>query len=1065
MANQRSKNDWENSEMIGQNKEPAHCTLIPYQNREIALERNEKASIYYKSLNGNWKFHWVKKPADRPVDFWKVEYDTSKWDEIPVPSNWQLYGYGIPIYLDVRYPSSVKTWFPPRIDHNYNPVGSYRTEFEIPDDWNNRQVFIHFAGVKSAFYLWVNDKKVGYSQGSMTPAEFNLTNFITPGKNVLVVEVYRWSDGSYLEDQDMWRFSGIYRDVFLFSTPTVHIRDFFVYCDLDENYKDAKLNVRAKLHNYGDQDIENFTLDLVLLDSKNQVVDQEPLATKTVAIKVSQEKEIIFSVDVENPGKWTAETPSLYQIVLELKNPDGRLIEVEHCRFGFRKVEIKNRQILINGKRLFTKGVNRHEHDPDHGRAIPYERMVQDIKLLKQSNINAVRTSHYPNHPKWYDLCDEYGIYILDECNLESHRLRNSLPKGKRKWKDAVIDRMVSMVERDKNHPCIFMWSLGNEAGNGKNFILMKEAALSIDPTRPIHYEGDYELQESDVFSTMYTSHKNLEKSGQFKKIRVSPISIFRLSPQKYQDKPRILCEYCHAMGNSVGSLQEYWDIFEKYDNMVGGFIWDWVDQGLRKTDEATGKEFWAYGGDYGDKPSSMTFCLNGLILPDRTINPSLLEVKKVYQYIKVYPVDLLAGKVKIHNKYFHKSLEFAEIFWELTANGIVIQEGTLETIPLAPGSQQETTIPFKQPEKTASAEYHLKIIFKLSSDTRWAGRGHVLAWDQFKIPFEVRPASETPIESKWDVKIADSAEDVTIIGTDFKVKIGRKTGGIESLVYKEQELIAGPLTLNFWRAPVDNDTGLAKFVPFLQSLAKYIPPVEKFVAKVRWKKATRKRKVKTIIPEQVSSNIVRVTVQSKMPRSKFGPQTIYTIYGNGDIAVENIFTPSKDMVKFGMQGQIPKTLVKLTWFGRGPHENYWDRKTGAAVGVYSRAIEDFIHDYAHPQENANRCDVRWVALTNEDEQGLFISDIGGTLLSISAWPYTMTDLEDAKHIHELPRRDTITLNIDYKQCGVGHDFVFAGPIDEYKLKAKKKYRYKFRIRPYTKEMGDFDSLWRGKIL
>ncbi|NVM53447.1 MAG: DUF4981 domain-containing protein, partial [Candidatus Helarchaeota archaeon] len=1049
MVNPSSKNDWENSEMIGQNKEPAHCTLIPYPNREAALKGTQEASIYYKSLNRNWKFNWVKKPAARPFDFWKVDYNASKWDEIPVPSNWQLHGYGIPIYLNVRYPHSVKIWFPPRIDHNYNPVGSYRTEFEIPDEWKTRQIFIHFAGVKSAFYIWINGEKVGYSQGSMTPAEFNITKFVKPGKNLLTVEVYRWSDGSYLEDQDTWRFSGIYRDVFLFSTSMVHIRDFFVYCDLDETYKDAKLNVRVKLRNYNEQAKENYSLNLILLDSEKKVVGKEPLATKKVIIGPNQEKIIKYSTDVKNPKKWTAETPFLYEILLELKNSDNQIIEVERHRFGFRKVEIKNSQILINGVRIFVKGTNRHEFDPDHGRAIPYERMVQDIKLLKQHNINAVRTSHYPNHSKWYDLCDEYGIYILDECNLESHRLRRKLPKGKRKWRDAVIDRMVSMVERDKNHPCIFMWSLGNEAGNGENFILMKEAALSIDHTRPIHYEGDSQLNESDVFSTMYTSHENLEKSGHFKKVRVTPISISRLSPKKYRNKPRILCEYCHAMGNSVGSLQEYWDIFEKYDNMVGGFIWDWVDQGLRKKDEATGKEFWAYGGDYGDKPNSRTFCLNGLVLPDRIPNPSLLEVKKVYQYIKVYPIDLLAGKVKIHNKYFHQSLEFTDIFWELTENGAIIQDGKLESIPLPPGSQQEVAIPFKEPEATPSAEYHLKVIFKLSSDTLWADKGHEVAWDQFKIPFKIPPASNPPIESLLELKITDSTETLTIVGMDFKVKIGKTTGGIESLVYKGQELISSPLTLNFWRAPVDNDTGFAKFVPSAQTVAKYIPPFEKFVAKIRWRKATRKRKVKFFTYEQISSNIVKVLVQSKMSRSKSGPETHYTIYGNGDILIENIFTPSKDMIKFGMQGEIPKNFSKLTWFGRGPHENYWDRKTGAAVGVYSREIEDFIHNYASPQENANRCDVRWVALTNEDEAGLFISDVGGTFLSISAWPYTMSDLENAQHINELPRRDTITLNIDYKQCGVGHDFVFAGPIEKYKLKAKKQYSYKFRIRPY----------------
>ncbi len=1064
MTDPTGKIDWINSEMIGQNKEPGHCTVLPFQNREVVLKRNDTASSYYKSLNGNWKFKWVKKPADRALDFWKTDYNTDDWAEIPVPSNWQLEGFGIPMYLNMRYPPSVKKWFPPRINQNYNPVGSYRTEFKISEDWEKRQIFVHFAGVKSAFYIWVNGEKIGYSQGSMMPAEFNITEFVKPGKNLLAVEVYRWSDGSYLEDQDMWRFSGIYRDVFLYSTPALHIRDFFLFCDLDEAYKDAKLHVRVKIRNYSGQKIEKSSLDITLLESNKQIVGEEPLLKSEVSIDAGQEEVIELSVDVKDPKKWTAETPYLYHVVLELRNPDGELIEVEECRYGFRVVEIKNAQVLINGKRIFIKGVNRHEHDPDHGRAIPYERMLQDVKLMKQHNINAVRTSHYPDHPKWYDLCDEFGIYILDECNIESHGLRNKLPKGKEQWRNATVDRMERMVERDKNHPCIFAWSLGNEAGNGKNFVLMKEAALAIDPTRPIHYEGDYELNESDFFSTMYTSHEHLEKSGQLKKVKHGILSLSGLNPDKFKDKPRFLCEYCHAMGNSVGSLQEYWDIFEKYNNMLGGCIWDWVDQGLRKTD-AEGKEFWAYGGDYGDKPNDKTFCINGLVLADRIPNPAMFELKKVHQFIKVYPVDLSMGKVRIHNKYFHQTTDFIEIFWELTDNGQIIQDGKLSSLSLAPGSQQDVLIPFNKPEIKSGSEYHLKIIFKLAEDASWGNTGFVIAWDQFEMPFESAPESKSSVESFPDfVQITDSVESLTLEGIDFKVKIGKKTGSIESLVFKKQELITQPLNLNFWRAPTDNDLGLAKFVPFLQTLAKFIPPVKKLVAKVGWKKATKKRKVKYFTHEQPSPNIVKVSVLSKMSRSKFGPLTNYTIYGNGDIIIENIFKPSKDMIKFGMQVEIPKHFAKLTWFGRGPHENYWDRKTGAAIGIYSRDIEAFIHDYTVPQENSNRCDVRWVALTNGDEAGLFISDVGGTFLSISAWPYTMTDLEAAQHINELPRRETITLNIDYKQSGVGHDFIFPDPMDKYKLKGKNQYSYKFRLRPYVKEMGDFDSLWREKV-
>ncbi len=1040
------KNDWENSEMIGQNKEPAHNTLIPFPNREDSLKETKNNSIYYRSLTGMWKFNWVKRPADRPLNFWENEYDVSDWAEIPVPSNWQMHGYDIPIYTNIKYPKSVKTRGIPRIDHENNPVGSYKTEFEIPSEWSGRQIFLHFAGVKSAFYIWVNGEKVGYSQGSMTPAEFNITKFVKLGKNQLAVEVYRWSDGSYLEDQDMWRFSGIYRDVFLFSTPQVHIRDFFIFCDLDKQYRDATLKARVKIKNYNDSLIANHSLAIILMNSEGAIVGQDPLIQSQIEITPSQELIVELEATIKDPRKWSAEDPYLYKICLELRDAQNNLIEVESCRYGFRTVEIKNCQILINGKRIYTKGVNRHEHDPDHGRAIPYERMIQDIKLMKQHNVNAVRTSHYPNQPEWYDLCDEYGIYVLDENNLESHGARRKLPKGKPEWTNAVVDRMISMVERDKSHPSIFMWSLGNEAGSGKNFMIMREKTLALDPTRPIHYEGD--IKPSDVFSTMYTSLEDLERSGQFKKVRSNPLAIFPLKPKEYEAKPRILCEYCHAMGNSVGNLQEYWDIFEKYYNMVGGFIWDWVDQGLRKIDEASGKQFWAYGGDYGDKPNDGNFCINGLILPDRIPNPSLYELKKVYQYIKVIPVDLVNGLVKIHNKYSHISLSFVKIHWELTENGVIIQEGDLETPETAPGTEQELTIPFKLPALTSSSEFYLKIGFRLVRDMIWANEGYEIAWDQFKIPSEVPASPIKQAHSSPDVKLEDLEDSLIISGKNFKTMIGKKTGSIESYIYEAREFISTPLVPNFWRSPTDNDRGLAKFVPFLERFQK------------GWKKATQKCRVKTISSEQPASNIIQITVLYKMPRAKFGPQVIYTIFGDGDISVENIFTPSKDMIKFGMQIQIPKEYNKLTWFGRGPHENYWDRKTGAAVGIYSLMIEDFIHPYVKPQENANRTDIRWFAITNEEDQGLFISDIGGTLLNISAWPYTQQDLDNAKHTHDLPPREAITLNIDYKQRGIGNSFIWSKPIAKYRLKKKSKCRYKFLIKPYQKSMGDFSSIY-----
>ncbi|MFX0138718.1 MAG: glycoside hydrolase family 2 TIM barrel-domain containing protein, partial [Candidatus Hodarchaeota archaeon] len=688
--------DWENAEMIGQNKEPAHNTLIPYVDVESALEGIREDSIYCKTLNGNWKFHWVRKPTDRPIEFYKIDYDIKEWDEIPVPSNWQMHGYGIPIYLNIRYPHSIRKKNIPNIDHEYNPVGSFRTEFTIPEEWRGRGIFIHFDGVKSAFYIWVNGEKVGYSQGSMTPAEFNITNYLQKGTNILAVECYRWSDSSYLEDQDMWRLSGIYRDVYLFSVPKVHIKDFFAYSIFDEKYEDAIFKIRVKVRNYGSINVDNVKVEISLLDDEKNFIGSEILMSDIISIDVNTEKTIEMQIKIEKPNKWSEEMPNLYDLILKLRDSKADIIEVEHCKFGFRQVEIKDDGgFYINGQSIKFKGVNRHEHDPDHGRAVPYSRMLQDIKLLKQNNINAVRTSHYPNHPKWYELCDKYGLYIIDECNLESHGLRDILPKSDPQWTNACVARMVSMVERDKNHPCIIMWSLGNEAGMGDNFKRMKEAALKIDSTRPIHYEQDFENEISDVLSYMYYPSYILDKLIRNKKYG------FYGKTKKLKEgivKPYMLCEYAHAMGNSLGNFQEYWEVFEKYPNAIGGFIWDFVDQGLRKKSE-DGKEFWGYGGDFGDPHNDNNYCINGIVLPDRTPNPALHEVKKVYQNINVIPIDLIKGKVRIFNNYNFKLLNFADVRWEITANGKKIQEGKIERINMNPKDSEEVTIPLNPPE------------------------------------------------------------------------------------------------------------------------------------------------------------------------------------------------------------------------------------------------------------------------------------------------------------------------------------------------------------------------------
>ena len=1035
--------EWENCDIIGINKEPPHNTLLVYNSLEEAF-KDTNESPYVISLNGLWKFHWVKKPADRPSEFYKIDYNVESWKEIEVPSNWQMRGYDIPIYTNVNYPYSINTKTIPSIDHENNPVGSYRRFFSIPKEWFDKEIFIHFAGVKSAFYIWVNGERVGYSQDSMSPAEFNISKYVQVDNNILAVEVYRWSDGSYLEDQDMWRFSGIFRDLYLFATPKTHIRDYYVFSELDNDYKNAILNLRIKICNYGTTNQTPLELEVLVVDGIERILDFGELVESLINLKPYSEKEVLIQKKIVNPKKWTAETPNLYQIILILKNENNEIIEVEKCKFGFRRIEIKeDGGFYINGKSILFKGVNRHEHDPDHGRAIPLSRMIQDIKIMKQNNINAVRTSHYPNHPIWYDLCDEYGIYVLDECNLESHGLRDILPNSDPKWKKACVERMVTMVERDKNHPSVVIWSLGNEAGMGDTFKEMKEETLKIDKTRPIHYEGDYKQEVSDIVSNMYLTPKRLSRN--IKQMKSSPLS--GVSYKLDKKKPYLLCEYAHAMGNSLGNFQEFMDVFEKYPNAIGGFIWDFVDQGLRKTTD-DGKEFWAYGGDYGDEPNDKNFCINGIILPDRTPNPALYEVKKVYQDVKIYAVNIIEGIFNFHNKFNLISLDDYNISWELTANGIIIEEGNLEKINSVPNELKKIQIPYHKPKITPNTEYHIKIMTSLAKDTLWAEKGHIIAWDQFQLPF-------TPIVERLslddisEIKLSESSDSYLISGKNFTLQIGKHSGALESYVYKNVNLISSPMIPNFWRAPTDNDLGLIDFADQAAPSVDY-----------RWKEASNKRILKNIKCNQVDLKVIKIEVNFDIENTKEGLTINYTIYGDSKVIVSNVMTPTLEIVRFGMQTRVPETFNTLIWFGRGPQETMLDRKSGAAVGLYKGRVSELIHQYVRPQENGNRTDVRWAALLNNKEIGLFISDEGGTYLNVSAWPYSMEDLEHAKHIHELPTRENITFNIDLNQQGVGGDIPAMAMLhDKYKMHRNKEYRYSYCLRGYSPEEGKIENL------
>ena len=677
--------------MFAVNKEKPHASFYAYANQKDALSFNRNKAVFFKLLNGYWPFHWAKEPGQRPVDFYRPDYDVSGWDSIKVPSNWELEGYGIPIYVNSSYPFAMENPQPPAIPEGWNPVGSYRKVFTVDKSWKDKRIYIHFGAVKSAFYLWINGHKIGYSQGSKLPAEFEISNCLQDGNNTLAIEVYRWSDGSYLECQDFWRLSGIERDVYLYAVNDISIRDFHFKTDLDSNYINADFSLEVELETKHSG--EDYALEARLKEGNKTLFN-----ANKVGVIDNLSKKITFSGSVLKPLKWTAETPHLYTLCINLKDKNNMVLESTAVKVGFRKVEIKGGQLLVNGKAIYLKGVNRHEHDEYNGHVIGRESMLQDIKLMKEHNINAVRTCHYPNHPLWYQLCDEYGLYLIDEANIESHGMGygERSPAKDTAWQAAHLDRVQRMVQRDKNHPSVIIWSLGNEAGDGVNFEVCSNWIHRFDSSRPVQYERAGQKSHTDIVCPMYAPIDRLIHYG-----------------KQVQTRPYILCEYAHAMGNSVGNLQDYWDVIERYDNLQGGFIWDWVDQGLVKhTDD--GQKYRAYGGDYGPKdiPSDKNFCMNGLLSSDRTLHPAVHEVKKVYQNIEIEAVPFDNSALRITNKYDFITLDRFRLEWEMTKNGYAVSEGTTALKDISAGTTKKIPFYLTQWKRNEDSEYFLN--FKL---------------------------------------------------------------------------------------------------------------------------------------------------------------------------------------------------------------------------------------------------------------------------------------------------------------------------------------------------------------
>jgi len=1023
--------EWNNNPEIFQlNRMDAHATLMPYRTVNEALKGERVSSDYYHSLNGNWKFAFFENPEVRNQDFFKKEFDASEWDEIKVPSHWQLQGYDYPQYTNVRYPWEGKEDIkPPFAPTNYNPVGQYIQTFTISEDWKNQPVYISFQGVESAFYVWVNGEFVGYSEDTFTPAEFDLTPYLIDGDNKIAVEVYRWCDASWLEDQDFWRMSGIFRDVYLYSTPSVHINDFFVITELDQDYRDSELKIKAEIKNVFEQPVSGHVVEAMLYDQ-----ELNPVLEDHVQIKVDMDSQSLTSVSastyINNPYKWSAESPYLYTLVLVLKDESGNIVEAESCKVGFRKFEIKDGLMKINGKRIVFKGVNRHEFASDKGRAVSYEDMLNDILLMKQHNINAVRTSHYPNNPIWYELCDQYGLYVIDETNLETHGTwkygqkdeGDTVPGSKVEWLDNVLDRCNSMFQRDKNHPSIIIWSLGNESFGGDNFLKMHDFFKANDPTRIVHYEGIFHYRKSeaasDIESTMYVNPDGVEK--------------YALNAEKTENpKPYILCEYSHAMGNSCGNLYKYTDLFEKYPILQGGFIWDWKDQAL-ETETEDGEPYLAYGGDFGETPHDGNFSGDGLIFADGSISPKLIEVKKCYQNVRFSVNKLEDGQVDVTNNYLFTNLQDFNLVWQLAENGVLIQKGISE-VEIEPCTTKTIRLDYSLPEVCKKdAEYILTISLQLKNNTLWGSQGHEVAFEQFVIPTLNTKTETTPASLPNKTEVSQDENYVNIIGEGFTVGFNKKNGELEFYQFNGVNLLESQLGLNFWRAMTDNDRG--NRLPARSSV---------------WREAGINKVLTAFIVEEKDISTTIITTTYNLPTTMSTCEIVYTIAGDGEINVDYKLCPGSDLPEIpevGMIAILDGSFDTITWYGKGPYESYWDKEKGAKIGLYSGKVKDQYVPYLKPQECGNKVGVRWAMLSNQQGVGIKIS--GSPTIELNALPYTPFELEEHDHGYKLPESNKTVVRINYKQMGVGGDDSWGQKTHpEFTLFANQPYSYSFKLK------------------
>lgn len=1002
----------ENPELLGINKEPYHATLMPYANLQEALVAKRHASSLCRSLNGQWKFNWVPTPDQRPVDFYKPDFDVSDWKELPVPSNWEVHGYGTPFYRNLGYTikkdypnvmSEPEKWYTSYKERN--PVGSYRRDFEVPADWKGRRNFITFDGVDCAFFLWINGEKVGFSVNSRNAAEFDLTNYLKTGKNTIAVEVYQYSSGTWLEDQDMFRLHGIFRNVTLWSAPQIHIRDFFVKTDLDKEYKDATLDITAKIKNYSDKTAKVQTLIASLYDNEGKEIARGIAFSS--ALKPNQEETLNVKILVRNPLKWTAETPNLYTVVLT--NSEGEILS---SKIGFRKIEIVGRVFMVNGVPIKLKGVNRHEHWSDVGHAITEEQMIHDLQVIKQGNCNHVRTSHYCDDPRWYELCDEWGIWLVAEANVECHGYDGRFD-NEPTIKSAIVDRNVANIENFKNHPSVIIWSLGNECGWGAtpNFVAAMNAVKAMDPSRPIHYErfGTGKGNPADLDGRMYGTAQDYARVAQDKNLT----------------KPFYICEFVHAMFNSMGSLDEYSEVFDNNPEILGGAIWEYQDQALWNKRDPN-RPILAYGGGFGEAPNDHYFIHKGVVSYDRTTEgnrtkPHFPEMKKAFQWIDMDLVDPAAGEVQVRNKYQFTSLDKFDAWWSVTENGKEIDKGPLNV--RNQWGRIIARVPYKIEQPKAGAEYFLRVSFTQKEKTLWADKGYEVASEQFKLPINTLPVVEAKVTEP--VKLVQNEQAATVSGSNFSVRFDKKSGFISQLTQNGTNLLVaeGAPKLHLWRAAhrTDDDWAFRQWEKYGVTTLQYTPVDFKV--------------------ETVDNSTVKITSTTKADgKEGFGVYhtATYLVKGDGSIKVDNQiqFVGFKiNLAKIGVRMMLDKKLDRMTFFGRGPFENYSDRKSAAEVGLYELGVNEQ-YEYEKPMERGNHEDVRWAKLSGKDMPSLLIQS-DEKLMQVAALPHTDEQMNPVEYKIDLPASTATVLSVSTKTLGVGSNSCGPQPLEQFKVVAE----------------------------